>query len=73
MNKKLEQLYAVVERLDAEQHGLAGNLISDICAYLQGDLLDTEWIEKKAIALSLGKRISEVEFVKQKDGWKPVT
>ena len=69
MDQKLEELCAVAARLDAKEYALAANLIADICAYLNDDLGGTDWIEKKAIALSLGKGITEIEFEKQNGGW----
>lgn len=60
MQDKLEEMSKVIEKLSNDDHGLAASLLGDIAQFFNGEITDTKWIEKKAIALSLGKAITEV-------------
>ncbi|KJZ16505.1 hypothetical protein TW85_00160 [Marinomonas sp. S3726] len=60
MQDKLIEISKVIDKLAKEDHGLAASLLGDIAQFFDGEITDTKWIEKKAIALSLGKKVTEV-------------
>ena len=60
MTEQQEKIYEIIESLRHDHH-LAASLLSDVMQFLDGDLLSSEWIEKKALALSLGKKLTELD------------
>lgn len=60
MQEKLLEISKVIDKLAKEDYGLAASLLGDIAQFFEGEMNDTKSIEKKAIALSLGKKVTEV-------------
>ena len=60
MTEQEQEIRSIIESLRKE-HFLVASLLYDVVEYLCGDLLSSDWIEKKALALSLGKKITELD------------
>ena len=60
MQDKLIEISKIIEKLANEDHMLAASLLGDIAQFFADEITDTEEIEKKAIALSLGKLVAEI-------------